>query len=547
MAERKHLLAHLSKDAEVESDEGRRVASASGGSNPLLSPEKTVMKAADIVVPDAVWKYNTAVSRSNSEAEAPSSKEILESRNAERAALLTQVLPEVLDAAKSPEPKSKTGSTTPTRKPSRDVESPPPGAQATTPAQRYLLIQNIPQAVTTVEGGSCIAHSSLLRRRALGRVGNWDDLDLQRGILVVTQDHSVALGLIDRRMLREPAKYRGMPVVAIDTGILLDDRVMHTIDTTNAGSDHCIDFAWANVMYEVASTESMPDDHYLHSVVCKEELAARKELLRKTPTPAPEPKRRKRKKASVAIVDVIDTDSEDGDGSAPFRSAVRLEKRKKDTLHSTLVPAPSASRMPPPAAKRARPEVIVIDDDGVDDDAEDGAATVATDRSGSRWKTRTERATRPSNSNKFFRPQDELRKQFPCKSLFHDKFSGNTNRHASPECPYCATCHWMEVLFNGEDPACPWKHEPTETKIKRSVLDKADKQIALKLFKAWQTEGETATNSAATGAATGAPVPAGPTPLKEVKKEVETASFTPPVAKRKPRNIEEPDEAWQWD
>ncbi|CAG9583901.1 hypothetical_protein [Leishmania major strain Friedlin] len=52
-----------------------------------------------------------------------------------------------------------------------------------------------------------------------------------------------------------------------------------------------------------------------------------------------------------------------------------------------------------------------------------------------------------------------------CMSQFHARYV-DPAKHASPECPYCATCHLMEIIFRGNKRSCLWGHWPTPRKIR---------------------------------------------------------------------------------
>lgn len=51
-----------------------------------------------------------------------------------------------------------------------------------------------------------------------------------------------------------------------------------------------------------------------------------------------------------------------------------------------------------------------------------------------------------------------------CCSRFHSRYA-DPAKHASSECRFCATCHLMEILFNGCKADCVWKHWPTKRRI----------------------------------------------------------------------------------
>lgn len=51
-----------------------------------------------------------------------------------------------------------------------------------------------------------------------------------------------------------------------------------------------------------------------------------------------------------------------------------------------------------------------------------------------------------------------------CSSRFHARYADAT-KHASAACPFCATCHVMEVLFGGDTRRCCWGHWPTPRRL----------------------------------------------------------------------------------
>ncbi|AIO02504.1 hypothetical protein LPMP_353680 [Leishmania panamensis] len=51
-----------------------------------------------------------------------------------------------------------------------------------------------------------------------------------------------------------------------------------------------------------------------------------------------------------------------------------------------------------------------------------------------------------------------------CMSQYHMRYA-DPAKHASSECPYCATCHLMEIIFRGNTGNCLWSHWPTPRKI----------------------------------------------------------------------------------
>ncbi|KAG5488775.1 hypothetical protein JIQ42_00392 [Leishmania sp. Namibia] len=51
-----------------------------------------------------------------------------------------------------------------------------------------------------------------------------------------------------------------------------------------------------------------------------------------------------------------------------------------------------------------------------------------------------------------------------CVSQYHARYA-DPAKHASSECPYCATCHLMEIIFRGNKHNCSWGHWPTPRKI----------------------------------------------------------------------------------
>ncbi|KAG5490249.1 hypothetical protein JKF63_00368 [Porcisia hertigi] len=52
----------------------------------------------------------------------------------------------------------------------------------------------------------------------------------------------------------------------------------------------------------------------------------------------------------------------------------------------------------------------------------------------------------------------------PCMSQYHARYA-EPAKHASSECPYCATCHLMEIIFRDNRQNCTWGHWPTPRKI----------------------------------------------------------------------------------
>ncbi|CBZ26213.1 conserved hypothetical protein [Leishmania mexicana MHOM/GT/2001/U1103] len=52
-----------------------------------------------------------------------------------------------------------------------------------------------------------------------------------------------------------------------------------------------------------------------------------------------------------------------------------------------------------------------------------------------------------------------------CMSQYHARYA-DPAKHASSECPYCATCHLMEIIFRGNKRNCVWAHWPTPRKIR---------------------------------------------------------------------------------
>ncbi|KAG5464205.1 hypothetical protein LSCM1_00385 [Leishmania martiniquensis] len=84
---------------------------------------------------------------------------------------------------------------------------------------------------------------------------------------------------------------------------------------------------------------------------------------------------------------------------------------------------------------------------------------------------RTTRGTRPSASLAETRHQVPTRTasgHIACISQYHARYA-DPARHASPECPYCATCHLMEIIFHGNKRDCTWGHWPTPRKIQHHL------------------------------------------------------------------------------
>ncbi|GET93450.1 hypothetical protein, conserved [Leishmania tarentolae] len=81
---------------------------------------------------------------------------------------------------------------------------------------------------------------------------------------------------------------------------------------------------------------------------------------------------------------------------------------------------------------------------------------------------RTREGARPSTDVTQTRQQVPTRTAsgyIACMSKYHARYA-DPAKHASSECPYCTTCHLMEVIFGGNKHNCSWGHWPTPRKIK---------------------------------------------------------------------------------
>eukprot|EP01064_Diplonema_japonicum_P012130 TRINITY_DN1959_c2_g1_i1.p1 TRINITY_DN1959_c2_g1~~TRINITY_DN1959_c2_g1_i1.p1 ORF type:complete len:550 (+),score=95.41 TRINITY_DN1959_c2_g1_i1:46-1695(+) len=549
MSTRPHLLNYLTGVVEG-GDSDREGGRSSGGSDPLRTPERPKrFMAGELIVPDSVGRHSLE--------DAVEVKRSLHEKNKGVGAMMMKQRTPVQPEKNFDEPVFE-----PSQQP---IYPPVPHDEARN--GRYVKAEVPSEVAPRLSTPQlCIVHTSCLNRGidpTVTRV-TWDAIDHTSSILVVSSDGTKSLGVVARGFITNHASKN---VISLSEAVFTDTSLASMVSDKGWEKIHCIDDAWMQIT-EWDDSTPVPEGSYLPFVLEKlreeekelrmKKAAEQKQQIQDTPPVVkslPKVQFTKKRKIDADIIELDDEDEEE-------------EKHDEVEIVATIPerPKPSMRAMPavPPPAKERKVTPIDLD-------ANEGE-----------WKPRnTRRASRQTpTENPIFAPKTTLQKEYPCRSTFH-QWATSASSHASRQCKYCASCHWMETLFNGEDGYCSWNHEPTVTKINRSKLCKEDKALALRRLKLWIKENEAAAEvvpvsrtrpgAVAGGTSYPPPLPLASTTTATVKKEdvkppllpledpIEDADdasvmfpppFSPPTRRvlltdPNPATID-PDENWEW-
>ena len=350
----------------------------------------------------------------------------------------------------------------------RDCELEPPRTPTSEKRTGYVFASVPKTILPLLSGGRCVVHSSLLSKPPMDKEIEWNDIDFLKAILVVDKTRQVSYGVCDRNMLHEESRLlaQGKQVVVLDDIDFVDTSIRQLISTTKmppgeAERQNVIDYVWTRQAIEVYPFDpvsriiQLPNNYFRRNIeeaqqtriaaenkeadAKRHKMEAQKRAFTNNKTPVVVKKSLKPEQPEKpAVIDVDDVGP-----NTPEKNVV-IKQEKNTTTTSTKDPVQEVV-----ATSASSTEQILIN----------------------------ARMRRTTTSNPLFSPKPDIRFKYPCRSTFHDTY-GNPKHHGSPQCPFCATCHWLETLFNDADPYCTWKHEPTVHKIRRSKLSADDKKFA---------------------------------------------------------------------
>ena len=389
---------------------------------------------------------------------------------------------------------------------------------------------------------SCVCHRDLLKAGARGGdVVSWGDVDFRKAILIISKENGVVTdhGLTSRMLLEDQGQYVDYNIVDISHVQFLHPDIMPYMQTqlsapkTNVDGrvkHHDLDKVVIALFMYVRPHEEVPEylpayltqlvkdgkqqqqtDDLMQSFSDPEDCLVTRlieeeeeEIEEQTAATSAKHSARGYKYFTEPTTDVInlnaitlddsDVDDESSDITMPCNVSYPLPSK---TVKSE--PASQINYLPVDTVDTANTvntantqRNVQQSPNGIEeidvDAEEEGSGGGGSEQNGGTWRTRAGRLSRKKGAHKanpLFLPDVTLKERYPCTSVFHSRVV-KSNQHASRQCPYCASCHWMETLFHNKDAYCCWKHEPSLIKINRSPLSEADKKQARDLFNNWR-------------------------------------------------------------